>query len=300
MNYFPFNENFEKNTPFWHLCTNGNETQALFRSDDEYKFALNSLALIACRFPKVKILTFILMSNHIHLVLSGNKGTCLALFEAYKWKLSRGLYKNAIDWKPFQVKFIAIKNENYLKTVIAYVNRNAFVIDPKLTPFNYPWGAGREFFKYKDNNTSRYFKDLQLQEKRQILHTRNFDESLNNLRFYGDMVDVASFCDIQFAESMYDNAREYTQWMTTKVEKFSSIATTLADEVVITDDELNKILFTILKNQYKVEKVYSLTAEQKIQVALNLNKKYNTKKNKLRRLLNLDNKVLNQIFPEDQ
>lgn len=300
MNYFNFNENFEKNTPFWHLCTNGNETQILFHSDEDYKYALNALALIACHYPKVKILTFILMSNHIHLVLSGKEEDCLAMFEAFKWKLCRGLNKKAINWKPFQAKMIPIKDENYLKTVIAYVNRNAFVINPKLTPFNYPWGAGREFFKYNDNAHTKSIQDLSIREKRIILHTRIFHENSNKLRFCGDMADITSFCHIDLAEKMFNNARDYTNWFLTKVEKFSSIASTLADDIVITDDELNKVIFYLLKTQYKTDDVDTLCPNDKINLALDLRKKYNAKKNKLRRLLNLDNKILTQIFPEDQ
>ena len=135
--HFYFTQDFESYTPFWHLFTNGNDFKIIFQNDSDYIFGMNILAVCACLFPDVKILTFVLMSNHIHFILSGEEKRCKELFECFKWKLSRGLYKNISNWKNFQATLAPIGDEDYLRTAIAYVNRNAYVAHPQFTPYNY-------------------------------------------------------------------------------------------------------------------------------------------------------------------
>lgn len=114
---------FGLNKPCWHLCTDGNVMPNIFSSGADFDLGLNVLAVVACFFPDVDILTFILMSNHIHLVMSGREEDCLEFFALYKNKLSRCLREKAIDWRPFDPSLYLIDSEDYLKKVIAYVPR---------------------------------------------------------------------------------------------------------------------------------------------------------------------------------
>lgn len=291
---------FESHMPFWHLFTNGNEMQVIFSTAYDYKLAVNLLAISACLHPGVIILTFVLMSNHIHLVLSGEKDSCLAMFDCFKAKLMRALHDNPINWKQFQPTLSEVRDEYYLKTVIAYVNRNPFVSIPSCTPFNYPWGAGKEFFKLKEEVSfpAKEFEELRLHEKRQILRTRIFDSSYDKLTFRGNTVETRSFCDIELAEKVFANAHDYMYWICRKVESFKEIARSLKDEILYTDEELGTVIFAMIKKRYNVLSIHKLTAIQKTDIAIDLNRDYNAGIPQLRRILNLDTKTLKKLFPE--
>lgn len=293
-------ELFNDHKPYWHLVTDGRDMPDLFRTDEEFIWGINVLAASACRFPQVKILTFVLMSNHIHIVLSGDGKLCLKMFTLYKWKLSRGLKDNTTDWNRVRPKLFPVENEYYLKAVIAYVNRNAYVAHTSFTPYNYPWGSAREFFSYKDRRPLKKFTDLRMKEKKELLHSHDFNEFYNRLRFDDNMVALTSFCHIHLAEQFYDSANDYMSCLMRNVESYSEIAQALKDEVVLTDLEMNKLVYIMVKKEYKVESVVCLTPKQKIAFAIDLKTRYNATRKQIKRLLDMDAKTLDELFPSAQ
>ena len=78
---------FDENGPFWHLYTDGTVMQNIFCSDEEMKKGMMALAVAAVLFGKVKLITFELMSNHVHMILSGTQDDCLELFARFKQRL---------------------------------------------------------------------------------------------------------------------------------------------------------------------------------------------------------------------
>lgn len=291
---------FNNHKPYWHLVTDGREMQDLFRSDEEFTFGINTLAASACRFPEIKIFTFVLMDNHVHIILSGDGEQCLQMFTQYKWKLSRGLKDKTVDWSKVRPKLLPVESLYYLKDVIAYVNRNAYVAHTSYTPYNYPWGAAREFFSYKEKRMVRRFTELRFNEKKALLHSHDFNEDYNKLCFEGDMVTIDSFCDIELAEQFYDNANDYMACITKHVEQYSEIAQTLGDRIILTDNEMNKLVYIMLRKEYNTEDVVCLTPKQKITFATDLKNKYNATKKQLKRLLNLDMNTLEELFPSSR
>ena len=59
---------FKEEGPFWHLYTDGTIMENVFTSDELMKNAMTALAVETILNRKVKILTFEIMRNHIHLI----------------------------------------------------------------------------------------------------------------------------------------------------------------------------------------------------------------------------------------
>ena len=68
---------FEKSGPFWHLYTDGRGMEDFLCTEEDFKIAMTALAVAAVLFKKVRIITFELMSNHIHMILNGESEHCL-------------------------------------------------------------------------------------------------------------------------------------------------------------------------------------------------------------------------------
>lgn len=79
---------FAKGGPYWHLYTSGNQTEILFTSDPDFKFAVTALA-ISLTTCDVTLITDIIMDNHIHLIAEGSQSACIGLFEDFKKRLKR-------------------------------------------------------------------------------------------------------------------------------------------------------------------------------------------------------------------
>lgn len=78
----------------WHLCTPGEKQPVIFRNPEDYVFAMTLVAMCAYDCPQVQIITFEIMSNHVHFVICGSKEEVLAFFELFKKRLRWYLVKN--------------------------------------------------------------------------------------------------------------------------------------------------------------------------------------------------------------
>lgn len=153
----------------WHLCTPGEKQPIIFKDPEDYVFTMMLMAMCAFDCPSVQVITFIIMSNHIHVVLCGSEDDVLAFFAMFKRRLQRYLAEKEqrTDLSNFTCeKPIPIETLESLRNQICYTNRNNYVVDPGQTPFSYPYGANAYYFmpavqKWKDV----CFGDLTLREK---------------------------------------------------------------------------------------------------------------------------------------
>ena len=269
-------------------------------TEEDFKTAMTALAVAAVLFKKVRIITFELMSNHIHMILNGEAEDCLELFERFKARLRRILKTNGriINWDAFKADILPIETLNALRNEIIYVNRNAFVANPQFTPFNYPWGGGCAFFQPCLNLLPvRSLKEVGFNKARELTHFREI-RLIENLKFLGDVAYIPSFCRTDIGESMFRDARSYFNSLTRNAESFSQIAQRLKDSVFLTDEEMYAAATMYAENTYGNRQLSILNPEQKIQLSKELHFKYNASNQQIRRLLKLDISILNELFPQ--
>ena len=291
---------FEKSGPFWHLYTDGRVMEDFLCTEEDFKIAMTALAVAAVLFKKVRIITFELMSNHIHMILNGESDECLELFGRFKARLRRILKTNGrvINWEAFKADILPIETLNALRNEIIYVNRNAFVANPQFTPFSYPWGGGCAFFLPCLNLLPvRSLKEVGFNRARELTHFREV-RLIEDLKFLGDVVYIPSFCRTDIGESMFRDARSYFNSLTRNAEVFSQVAQRLKDSVFLTDEEMYAAATMYAEKTYGNRQLSLLNPEQKIQMSKELHFKYNASNQQIRRLLKLDIGILNELFPQ--
>ena len=291
---------FEKSGPFWHLYTDGRVMEDFLCTEEDFKTAMTALAVAAVLFKKVRIITFELMSNHIHMILNGEAEDCLELFERFKARLRRILKTNGriINWDAFKADILPIETLNALRNEIIYANRNAFVANPQFTPFNYPWGGGCAFFQpYFNRLPAISLRELGFNKARELTHFREI-RLIEDLKFFGDIVFIPSFCRTDIGESVFRDARSYFNSLTRNAEAFSQIAQRLKDSVFLTDEEMYATATMYAEKTYGNRQLSLLNPEQKIQLSKELHFKYNASNQQIRRLLKLDISILNELFPQ--
>ena len=291
---------FEKSGPFWHLYTDGRVMEDFLCTEKDFKTAMTALAVAAVLFKKVGIITFELMSNHIHMILNGEADDCLELFERFKARLRRIFKTNGrvINWEAFKADILPIETLNALRNEIIYVNRNAFVANPQFTPFSYPWGGGCAFFLPCLNLLPvRSLKEVGFNRARELTHFREI-RLIEDLKFFGDIAFIPSFCRTDIGESMFRDARSYFNSLTRNAESFSKIAQRLKDSVFLTDEEMYAAATMYAEKTYGNRQLSLLNPEQKIQMSKELHFKYNASNQQIRRLLKLDIGILNELFPQ--
>ncbi len=131
---------------FWHLCTPGDSSGIIFRVKEDYIYGMNMVGVSAAKFfSSIDIYTFQLMSNHLHFVIRGENNDVEMFYQDLLQRLRRYLLKETrvYDIQKISHSILAVNDIGYLRNLIAYVNRNGYLVNKFVTPFTYPWGANR-------------------------------------------------------------------------------------------------------------------------------------------------------------
>ena len=134
----------------WLITTDHLTDRIWFRDEEDFKVGMNLVAILACSLP-VEILSFTLMSNHVHFVLAGSHEQVERFINEFKRRYAQHVRKkygvkeflrgNGVDIRPLD------GTEESQEWGIAYVQMNCVAANICLSPTNYPWGTGNAFFK---------------------------------------------------------------------------------------------------------------------------------------------------------
>lgn len=284
----------------WHLSTPGEEQVKIFKDELDYKFAMTLVAMCAYDCLGIQIITFELMSNHVHFVLCGTEAEVLAFFALFKRRLRIYLAKkrDRTNLSNFNCeKPIAITSVESLQNQIGYTNRNNFVVDPNQTPFSYPYGANSYYFlPIAKQRFQGVFGDLSILKKRTFVHSKCIDYPDSYIIVDGYFSPV-NYCRFDIGEGVFLDARQYFYKLSKEIESYREIAAVLGDAIFYTDDELSDVVNRICRKRYGGQKATLLGKNEKLELARTLHFEYNADNAKIRRLLGLSIEILNQLFP---
>ena len=134
----------------WLVTTDHLKEGLWFRDDEDFVVGMNYVAIQAACCPRVAVLCFILMSNHVHFVLMGHRKDVDEFMNQFRHRYSIYLRKR---WgvKEFLrgngVQFQEITGESEsLERAVAYVMMNCVAASICAHPSQYPWGTGNCYF----------------------------------------------------------------------------------------------------------------------------------------------------------
>jgi REP element-mobilizing transposase RayT len=290
---------FRSKGPYWHVYTPGDLTEIIFTSPEDFIFGMNLMAVCLALFPRLRIVTFTLMNNHIHIILAGSREDSLSFFALYRKRLKRflagqGRYPDLSALVPDAYE---IPDLQALRNEIVYVNRNGYVVQPEHTPYSYPWSAGVFYFNpLLVRIPSIRLSALSQPEQRRLYHSRLI-ELPDHYAVTGQMITPSSFCSIQEGEAYYRNAHQYFQLLSRNQEAGSGIAKRLADTAFLTDEELFGVARTLAARDYGIKNPGALSPDAKNALAKKLYFDYKAAPRQIRRLLKMDPAVLEALFP---
>ena len=290
---------FRESGTCYHLCT-GENNPVLFHNEREFKTAMNIVALASRLFPDIKILTFEVMSNHLHFALCGNAARIHMWFEKLVVLLKQ--HPDLKDSKEaiasLREKLIPVENLDNLRNVIVYINRNGYVADSAHTPFSYPWGSNRFFFNGEAMLRYESLKTLTtVRWKRNAFHS-NLGDNLTELYHLDGYISPMSFCNIRLAEELFINAHHFFSKISKSVESSAAIAKEIGESVFYTDNELYSIVAQKCSKQYGCKSPAMIPAEAKVSVAKMMRFEYNSSAKQISRILRMEIDAVRRMFPE--
>ena len=161
----------------WLITTDHLTDRIWFRDEEDFKVGMNLVAILACSLP-VEILSFTLMSNHVHFVLAGSYEQVERFINEFKRRYAQHVRKkygvkeflrgNGVDIRPLD------GTEESQEWGIAYVQMNCVAANICLSPTNYPWGTGNAFFKV-GRTQGRRLDSFSGRARMRLLHSRSRD-----------------------------------------------------------------------------------------------------------------------------
>lgn len=155
------------------ISTSHLSDRILFRDDSDFAAAMNIVA-IAAFLTGVKVLCFVLMSNHVHFVVLADADgakrfiNCFKSLYGFYAKQHKGIRKllrsNEVD-----IRRVSLDNESP-ERAIAYVLMNPVAANICPHPSQYEWGCGSLFFNVHPSQ-GKTLGDLSARAQIRILHS---------------------------------------------------------------------------------------------------------------------------------
>ena len=288
---------FASNAPFFHIYTTPPEKELLFINKDDYKEATNMLA-IASTESKVKMLSYAIMSNHLHNVVSASRDKCDEYAENLRKRLSMFTKVSGRNVPDLEFNVVQIETLRQLRDEIAYVIRNPYVARTDVNPFSYPWCTGFLYYNHRLLSLLQGVpvSDLSINMRRALKHSRN-PGLCPSLKVLDGLILPSSFVDYQLVMSLFENARQFVWWSTRNVEAGIVTAARLGEKGILTDEEAYAIALKLSKQECGQDNPRLLSQQHKKQLLLSLKYDYGASNKQLSRCTGISLQYINEMFP---
>lgn len=271
------------------------ERQLLFRSDEDYIYGVNTLAIGTLK-HQVIVLCYVLMDNHIHILLLGFWKECLAYF---KWVLHRLsiMLKNRYGiqglLKEDAADVQAVPDTQALLNEVAYLLRNPYKARTE-SPFSYRWSPAEVYFNtYLDLMKGERFKSLA--EAQKILGTHiaippywEHHQGCILNKCFVDYRLVESY--IENSVSLFDRLRKYD------LESAVAQKHGIEEKITFTDSEIQEKILVICRNEFHVNSAHQLARKDLLRLARALAGRFACPPKQIARLLGLDLSLLDTVL----
>ncbi|MBQ9410815.1 MAG: hypothetical protein IJU21_04320 [Bacteroidales bacterium] len=294
----PSERAFREGGPFYHLYTKPLETEVFFETDEDRKVAVNYLA-IAVSVSNCKLLAYAIMTNHFHFVLEGCEEDILEFYERFSAMMDNYFryHGKGTIMRQAAPGLTAINNLSQLRTEIAYVLRNPFVVMSDVNVFSYPWTSGFLYFNPLLERKGVSASTMSVRTIRDITKSRLVSDIDPSVHFADGVAQGWSFVDYRRVEEFYDNARQFVFSVVRNVESQVETALRYGETPVLCDEELIPKIYQLCREKFRADSLSALDNKGRKQLAVIVKNKYHSSNKQIARLVKLPLADVNVLFP---
>lgn len=274
---------------YYHVCTDGTSLEWMFLDDEDFIAGVNRIAV--CQLlTGVKVVAFVLMDNHLHLLLFGSRRMCMRFIHTYKVLTGKWIgrkYGKSGHLRGLPVEVILVKDEEELMDLISYIDRNPLRAGFRYLPTEYRWGSARYVFKIMQRIEAEAVSDIGLNAVRRKMHTRVKLPKDWLVDEFGMYVPDKTFLDVEKIQSVYKSPARYAYFMAKKLEGKVELSMARNGKVFLSDKELRPVVAEISMKMFNKADARVLDVNSKLQIAKELRRSYACTVKQIGRMLGL-------------
>lgn len=281
---------------YFHLCSDGWKEGCLFYTDAQYASGMCTMALVTRLFPVV-VYAFELMSNHIHVVLSGTGRDCCHAFFYIRKRISSRLKRDGYPPLPhnYDFKLIPIENVRQMMSNLLYLARNPYE-RALAVPGTYPWGSSYLYYSmiYK-NLAAKRVGDIPLRAVNRLTGSRlNLPEDWLVNPDLGIL--PVSFVDTSLFYKLFKTPKEYNTRLVKDYESFAGIASSLGEAGQADPTEVKDMTRMLLQNYFGGRDFRQLERQEKYRLAAMLNRRFGIDSGMVAQATGLPENIVRQVL----
>lgn len=283
----------------WHFSTDGNAVDIMFSDEADFKAGMNRVYVVL-RSYDVVILAFSLMDTHLHFVLYGTFDECNRFVHDFIKRTSMYIaarYGERHRMESVPIHHQEVDTEEYLKTVICYVIKNAPVGGIPFQGIDYPWSSGPLYFRKQGWWSSpRWLSEVSgikkpIHEKREILKSRTMNVR-EDLTMIDDIVFPGEYVAYEIVEKLFRTHKAFSFFMCRSRESDVESRGGAISRLSIPIQEMKQHRNRICGELFGHESVRRLDTTQRLRLARELRSRYNSS---LKQVIRLSGLVYDEV-----
>lgn len=274
---------------FFFITTEHLEDRLWFRDDEDYKVGMNYVAIISYALG-IKVIAFILMSNHVHfLIICRCREEAELFINKYKTKYSMYYQRKygtceLLRRNAAEIEEISVEGES-LERIIAYIQMNSVAANICLNASGYPWGTGDCFFRVKKMR-GICTDTMSAREKARKLHSTL---SVPSKWIYVEdgYIDPASFVETDFVEKLFRTPKRMNYFLLNSSKAKKKMANNESNTPSFRDQLVNASIPDLCRSLFLANSIKELNEEQTAELVKQIRTCFRSDVNQISRVTGL-------------
>ncbi len=287
-----------RSMPFgdYHLCTDGWKEGKLFHTPEQYAFGMATVALMTLKFG-VKVCSFELMPNHVHMLLTGTGQQCLDCYYFLIQRINKRLKSDGYPLLPpdYGFKLIPIDDDHSLRHHIVYLMRNKYE-KGGCTPCGHMWGTGYLVYNQLAGLiTGTKVKDMKIRRLERRIGSRiPLPEEWEIHPVLGIL--PSNYIDVERILILFPTVKDFMTAMVKDYESYVRISESTGETIEWSETEVKDVLARLCDVIFPQKRLYHLTPDEKCRLAVQADDKYHIPTHLLARALYISEYIIRQAI----
>lgn len=255
----------------------------LFGDEDDFRVGMNIVA-ISAHLIDVKVLSFILMSSHVHFVLYCSREEAKIFIDKYKTLYSK-YYCRKYGTSEFlrllgiDIQEVFVEDESLFRA-IAYVIMNCVAANLVAVPVLYPWGTGDLFFNARQQYGQK-LGEMSQNSRRKLLKSR-VELPKDCVVGDGGYILPCSYVPVKYVESLFRTPKRYSFFLNTSSKAKQRLEKTEAPS--FSDTIVKAAMNCLVHSLFRKASLEDLNDGQKAELMRQLQRRFSSDESQLVRI----------------